>query len=221
MRAARLPTPEWSEPPGWDGLKDGTRYIVKSASEDASLGLDDGAVVSGRDAVESRVRSSGVRFGGAWFAEAYIEGREFNVSLIEEDGLLRVLPMPEMRFERWPDARPRIVGYSAKWDEESNESAMTVRTFGLEKDDAGLAAQLADLARKTWRLFDMRGYARVDFRVDREGCPTILEVNPNPCLEPQAGFAAAAGMAGLSYAGLIASILAAATRNRAAGGPIA
>jgi D-alanine-D-alanine ligase len=112
-----------------------------------------------------------------------------------------------MRFEAWPTDRPRIVGYEAKWNEASEDAVKTVRAFGLESEEAGLADSLRDLACKTWSLLAMRGYARVDFRTDAQGHPMILEANPNPCLEPLAGFAAAAASAGISYVQLVERIL--------------
>lgn len=210
MRAAGLPTPDWCEPPSWDGLDEAQTYIVKSATEDASLGLDDAALVRGRAAVSARSDLSTGLHGGRWFAEAFIEGREFNVALLEEAGRMRALPVPEMRFEDWPVAKPRIVGYSAKWDEASRDAVKTVRGFGLEHEAPDLARTLSNLAVETARLFGIRGYARVDFRTDRDGRPFVLEVNANPCLEPHAGFAAAAAEAGFSYETVIGSILAAA-----------
>src|ERR1044071_3775908 len=82
LRLAGLPTPDWDEPP-FSSLEDDRRYIVKSATEDASLGLDDAAVVLGP--VQARERAAFCRktHGGRWFAEAYVHGREFNVSVIE------------------------------------------------------------------------------------------------------------------------------------------
>ncbi len=212
LRAARLPTPNWTEPPRWDGL--GTaRMIVKSATEDASIGLDDGAVVAGRAAVRARAADSAARFGGRWFAEAYVEGREFNVAILEDANGPRLLPLAEMRFVDWAAERPKIAGYAAKWDDGSPDATATVRAFGTEAREPALAAALRELSLKAWTLFGLRGYARVDFRVDEAGAPTILEINPNPCLEPLAGFAAAAAEAGLSYGALIAHILDAATND--------
>lgn len=212
LRAAGLPTPDWLMPPDWIGCDEAARYIVKSATEDASLGLDDDAVVTGSSAIAMRMRTSHARYGGRWFAERYVEGREFNVAMLEKDGAITTLPVPEMRFENWPDGRPRIVGYRAKWDAASTESENTVRGFGLEQEDAALASDLIDLAQRATHLFDLRGYARVDFRVDQRGRATILEVNPNPSLDPEAGFAAAAARSGLAYGDLIAHILDAACR---------
>jgi len=215
LRSAGLSTPDWVEAPDWNGIAEGTRYIVKSATEDASLGLDDQSVVSGRRAVEDRTRRCTERFGGRWFAEAYIEGREFNVAAVAEGGKPRVLPIPEMRFEDWPADRPRIVGYRAKWDEESRECEKTVRTFGLEDEASALAMKLAEQAQTVWHLFGVRGYVRVDFRVDSFGKPMILEINPNPCLESKAGMAAAAAAAGISYGALVEQILMSASSGSA------
>ena len=214
LDAAGLPTPRWSEGPGWQGLEADCRYIVKSATEDASLGLDDGALVSGRTAILARASQSAERHGGRWFAEAYVEGREFNVAILETEEGPRALPIPEMRFEDWPREKPRIVGYGAKWHEDSDDARKTVRAFGLDREAPALARTLAELALRTSRLFGTKGYARVDFRVDEAGQPFILEINPNPCLAPDAGFAAAAKEAGFAYEDLIGSILSAAIALR-------
>jgi D-alanine-D-alanine ligase len=205
LRENGLPTPDWCEPPHWAGLGPG-RWIVKSADEDASLGLDDGAVVDGA-MVMARAEASARRYGGHWFAESFVDGREFNIGVIEENGGPRVLPMAEMTFEHWPEDRPRIVGYIAKWDDASFESRQTIRRFGVEEREPGLARDLIAFSERAWTLFGCRGTARVDFRVDGDGRPLILEVNPNPGIAPDAGLAAAAARAGLSYAELIERVV--------------
>jgi D-alanine-D-alanine ligase len=205
LRDAGLLTPDWALPPAWDGLSPG-RWIVKCSDEDSSLGLDDGAVVEAAE-VPARARASAARFGGSWFAERYIEGREFNIAVLEENGAPFVLPMAEMVFERWPQNRPRIVGYTAKWDDASFESVQTVRRFGVETREPQLAAALKTAAEKACRLFGCRGTTRVDFRVDQAGQPLILEINPNPGIAPDAGLVAAAAEAGLDYAALIERIV--------------
>ncbi len=210
LRAAGLPTADWAEPPHWNGLRDDRGYIVKSKNEDASRGLDDGAVVLGREAVRARAAQSASRLGGRWFAEAYLDGREFNIAILEQGGLPRVLPIPEMRFESWSKDRPRILSYAAKWDAESPDDAQTVRVFGTEENEPALAGVLSDVARKTWNVMGLRGFARIDFRIDADGAPMILEVNPNPCLHPLSGFATAAGEAKLSFAECVDLILRAA-----------
>ncbi|MDE2183295.1 MAG: D-alanine--D-alanine ligase [Alphaproteobacteria bacterium] len=205
LRQSGLPTPDWAEGPDWTGLSAG-RWIVKSADEDASVGLDDASVVDASGVVARAVLSA-ERFGGRWFAECYVDGREFNIAVLEENHGPRVLPMAEMTFEEWPRHRPRIVGYIAKWDDTSFESTRTVRQFGVERREPVLAHVLRGLAERAWQLFDLRGTARVDFRVDGTGQALILEINPNPGIAPDAGFAAAAQCAGLSYPELIEKIV--------------
>ena len=200
LREAGLATPGWAVPPDWAGL-DGGQWIVKSALEDASLGLDDGCVVDGPN-VLPRAADCAARFGGAWFAERYVEGREFNIAVL--DG--QVLPMAEMRFEQWPQGKPRIVGYDAKWEEDSSGWRGTVRAFGVERDEPELAAKLKSACEQVWKLFALSGFARVDFRVSGDGLPLILEINTNPCISPDAGFAAAAEEAGMNYGALIEAI---------------
>ena len=152
--------------------------------------------------VLSRAAACTAKFGGDWFAERYVEGREFNIAVL--DG--RVLPMAEMRFEQWPAGKPRIVGYDAKWEEDSPGWNGTVRVFGVEEHEPGLAEALRTACEQVWKLFGLSGFARVDFRVDEEGAPLILEINTNPCISPDAGFAAAAAEAGISYEDLIEAI---------------
>ena len=209
LKGAGLPTPDWSEPPHWHGIADG-RWIVKSTCEDASLGLDDDAVVTGRQAVVARAQHSAARHGGRWFAERYIEGREFNVALVEKSGAPYLLPIGEMTFERWDEKRPRIIGYAAKWDEAAADYRDTTRVFGWHEDEPRLHQTLEHLSKECWALFGLTGYARVDFRLDSHGQPYILEINPNPCLEPNAGVAAAAAQANLPFAALIDGIIRAA-----------
>lgn len=209
LEAARLPTPAWSEAPLWRGIDQG-RWIVKSVTEDASLGLDDAAVVSGKKAVVARAQECAARHGGRWFAERYIHGREFNVAVLEREGEPHLLPIAEMVFERWEAGKARIVGYAAKWQEATAEYRDTTRTYGWHEREPDLKETLEQVSCECWKLFGLTGYARVDFRVDARGNPFILEVNPNPCLEPDAGLAASCAQAGLPYDELIEAIVRAA-----------
>jgi D-alanine-D-alanine ligase len=153
------------------------------------------------------------RHGGEWFAEAYVEGREFNISIIENRDGPQVLPLAEIVFEAFPADKPRIVGYRAKWEPDSFEYRHTVRRFpdlNGEPDGSALSARMRAAALRCWDIFGLRGYARVDVRVDTDGRVWVLELNANPCLTPDAGFPAAAERAGLAYDRLIERVAAAA-----------
>ncbi len=230
LRAAGLPTPDWLMGPALPaaGFQDPGPWLVKSVWEDASLGLDAGALVSGGKALAARLATSVRRHGGAWFAERYVEGREFNVSLLDgangpgrpgrhgpdgPDGQRdpTVLPLAEIRFRNYPPGVPPIVDYAAKWDTASFGYRNTRRTFAAGASDADLREHLARLARACWTIFGLRGYARVDFRIDTSGEAWIIEVNANPCIAPDAGFTAAAARAGMDLRDLVTRLLAAAS----------
>ncbi|MBU0638318.1 MAG: D-alanine--D-alanine ligase [Planctomycetota bacterium] len=212
-----LPTPDWFEPGGdhgSDAIRSG-HYIIKPVAEDASVGLEDDAVVQidDRAQLEQCVRTRAESLGLDVFAERYIAGREFNLSVLAGPDGPEVLPIAEIHFVDYAPGRPRLVGYRAKWDAESFEYSHTPRSFEFPPEDSPLLMELGRLARASWSLFGLRGYARVDFRVDTDGHPWILEVNANPCLSPDAGFAAAAGQAGLSGPDVVQRIVADALRT--------
>ncbi|MCH5373901.1 MAG: D-alanine--D-alanine ligase [Planctomycetes bacterium] len=169
------------------------RYVLKAVSQHASLGLDDDCVVTAKDQkeLERLLAKQTERLGCACFAEEYIEGREFNLSLLADNDGAEVLPAAEIDFAAFPPGKPRIVGYRAKWEEDSFEYRRTPRTFDIPPGEGPLLQSLHTAAAACWELFHLVGYARVDFRVDSEERPWILEVNANPCLSPDAGFAAA------------------------------
>jgi len=212
LQAAGIRTPPWftlrdlpTQPLAHDG-----RYIVKSVWEHASIGLDEESLVWATTPDELR-RVLGERrdgLAGSCFAELYIDGREFNLSLLAERKGPEVLPPAEIRFEGYPTGKPRLVSYRAKWDEDSFEYRHTQRSFVFPGEDRGLLENLARIALECWRAFELKGYARVDFRVDQEGRPWVLEVNANPCLSPDAGFVAAADRAAIAYSQVIARIVA-------------
>lgn len=190
-------------------------YIVKSVWEHASIGLDEDSVVMARSAAQlaGEIRARLPRLGASGFAERYVDGREFNLALIADGGRgPRVLPPAEIRFEGWAAGKPRVVGYRAKWETDSYEYAHTPRRFDFPPGDAPLLAELERLARATWHVFALAGWARVDFRVDSSGRPWILEVNTNPCLSPDAGFAAALERADIAREEALERILADAVR---------
>jgi D-alanine-D-alanine ligase len=189
------------------------QWIVKSVWEHASFGLDDGCVVDSVGAAKARIEACAQRYGGEWFAEAFIDGREFNVAVLERDGQPLVLPLAEMTFIDYPEEKPKIVGYAAKWDEEAPEYHATQREFPALA--ATVRNHIEQCARQCWRSFDLRGYARVDLRLDAAGVPWVLEINANPCLSHNAGFAAAATQAGITYGELISQVLDAALRPNA------
>lgn len=169
----RLPTPRLFGGNAPDGL-----YLVKPAEQDASVGLDDKCLVA-RNEVRDVLLRKKTETQGRWFAEQYIDGREFTVCMYGSREDIHVLPPYEWMFNDFGQ-RAKIITYEAKWTE---------RTFGYEHisakythdaADGPLLAELIRIAGECWNVFALHGYARVDFRVDASNRPYVLELNANP-----------------------------------------
>jgi D-alanine-D-alanine ligase len=172
--------------------------IVKPANQDASVGLDQGSVVTDEGALAARVAKLLSNYGPPILVEEFIPGRELNVALVESPAL-RALPISEVLFGSdqpgyWP-----IVTYDAKWKPGSRDYQATPPRYPATVAP-DLAERLIKLATRAFRVLGCRDYARVDFRVRPTGEPYILEVNPNPGFHPTAGFAGGLTSAGITHA---------------------
>ncbi|MBA3028248.1 MAG: GNAT family N-acetyltransferase, partial [Desulfobacteraceae bacterium] len=195
----------------------GVKWLFKSAWDHASVGLDEDELLENKTLpdIQALVRKKAFETGKEWFAEQYVDGREFNVSLLAGQNGPVVLPPAEILFSNFPENKPKIVGYRAKWEPDSFEYQNTTRTYDFPEKDHTLLENLKKAALACWSGFDLQGYARVDFRVDPTGCPYILEINSNPCLSPDAGFAAALSRAGIDFTKGIQAVVAPVETRRA------
>jgi D-alanine-D-alanine ligase len=198
LRKAGIPTPDWI--PNWDepttSAKPG-KYILKPVSEDGSVGITDESflVIDAPEKYTFPLNENGP----VLFAEEFIDGREFNLSVLDGPAGPEVLPAAEMVYINYPEEKPRILNYASKWDEDSFEYKNTQRSFDLRPEDETLVMEMNRISLECWKLFELKGYARVDFRIDHNNKPFVLEVNANPCISPDAGFPAACEKAGISY----------------------
>lgn len=201
LKGAGLPTADFLVTDGLPVPPCDLRWpvIVKPALFDASIGLDQGSVVTDQAALDRRVASLLDRYGPPVLVEEFILGRELNVSLVEVPEL-RCLPVSEVLFLDEYPARWPIVTYDAKWRPDSREFQATPAKYPGDVAPE-LASRLHDLARRAYRLLGCRDYARVDFRVGSDGRAFILEVNPNPSYSPDAGLAGALQSAGINHDG--------------------
>ncbi len=208
MRYAGIPTPAWARNCAtgdcWELL--GVPVIIKPADEEASVGICDASVgvYQSQKALEEALQSPTKN---RLFAEQFIQGREFNISVLPIDGVPRVLPVAEMLFVDYPVGKPKIVGYEAKWDEDSFAYSHTQRTITFPPADELLLEHLKAISLACWELFGAKGYARIDFRVDESGQPYVLELNLNPCVTKDSGFTAAAHEAGIDYMQMISLLV--------------
>ncbi|KQC06156.1 MAG: hypothetical protein APR62_01415 [Smithella sp. SDB] len=202
MRFAGISTPDWVEQDGFAALNNKVEtYLIKSSWEHASIGLDENSLIkyTNKEELLNEVDKRKEKLGGSCYAEAYIEGREFNVALISDKEDVKVLPVAEMLFKYYSPGKLKIVDYKAKWDADSFEYNNTIRKFDFPDEDSSLISSLREISLQCWNIFSLRGYARIDFRIDNNGKPWVLEINTNPCLSPDAGFAAALKQSKIEY----------------------
>jgi len=190
MKQAGIPTPHWYKADNFNRLSQEKKYILKPIREDGSVGLDAKAVFKPSDTDSMRQLSN--IDPSNFFIEEYIEGKEFNISLLTHPDGPEVLSPAEMLFIDFPEDKEKIVSYDAKWNPNTFEYGHTRRIFHRIDEKGELIWKMRNIALQCWEVFGLKGYARVDIRVDREGNPFVLEINANPCISPDSGFITAA-----------------------------
>jgi D-alanine-D-alanine ligase len=182
----------------------GLRYpvIVKPSGEDASVGIDSGAVCTTRKALRDRLAKACERWDEVLIQE-YVSGREINVGFVGRD----ILPLSEILFDRMPAGSWPIVTYAAKWDTGSAEDLGTEPVCPTRLAPE-LSRRVTQVARLAWdTLTDSQGYGRVDLRITDTGEVYVLEVNPNPDLSADAGLARMGRARGWDYDNLVLKIV--------------
>ena len=205
LQQNNIPTPQYFSTSETNLLKPNTRYLLKPTSEDGSVGLDEDAVFTKEQ--PEMIEKIKLLPPSHYFIEEFIEGREFNISVLGGKDKVDVLPPAEMLFVDFPEEKPRMLGYTAKWNEDSIEYKNTTRAFDTLSPESVLYKELVRLTRQCWDCFNLKGFARVDFRVDGNEKPYVIEINGNPCISPDSGFIAAAHIAGISNKEVIQRIV--------------
>lgn len=185
-------------------LKDGRKYIVKPIWEDGSLGITSESVFECKPGFEEKLKGLD---DSHWFIEDFIDGREFNISILAGNDGPEVLPPAEIVFVNYDADRPRIIDFKAKWEMDSFEYINTVREFPGNKLNSKLVASLKEAALSCWHLFDLKGYVRVDVRTDSNDNVFVIEINGNPCISPDGGFVAATREAGYPFTQVLQRII--------------
>jgi D-alanine-D-alanine ligase len=183
----------------------GNKYIVKPVWEDGSLGITEESVfIFNNNGVAERLKALDDTH---WFIQDFIEGREFNISVLSGSNGPQIMPPAEIVFKNYTGNKPRIVDFKAKWEMESFEYTNTVREFPGNDLDPVLKEKLMSIALKCWHIFALKGYARVDMRTDENNNPYVIEINANPCISPDGGFVAATKQAGLKFNDVLLRII--------------
>jgi D-alanine-D-alanine ligase len=209
---SNIDTPVWVSLDEDTGFISGQKYIIKEISEDASIGIDDNCLIRPLNKFEilEELKARKENTNRNYFAEYYIEGREFNVSILEENNKPVILPISEIKFINYTENnKEKILDYRAKWIENSFEYINTQPVYDFEEEeDIDILNKLKNISLKCWKSLGLKGYARVDFRIDKNGTPYVLEINANPCLTPSgSGFINSAKRAGYEFKDIIKIII--------------
>ena len=178
--------------------------IVKPLAEDASHGLSESSVVNGFSSLAKQVALVSSFYGGQALVEEFIDGQEFNATVLGNSECT-VLPLSEIVYSL-PSGMPRILSFDAKWEPDSLYFQGT-KVVCPAQIPARERERIAEMALAVFRLLGCQGYARVDMRLDNEGRPKVLEVNPNPDISPGSGAARQAEAAGMTYAQFVEKIV--------------
>lgn len=207
LAAEGIPQADWitTEPGTHHSFAAGELYIIKAAVEHGSVGLDGNSVIrpGGITELLEAVQSRAERFGTPFFAERYIMGRDFTVPILAR----KVIPIREFIYENRQPGEVTVQDYKCKWIVESPEYENTSVNYEFGESDALLLSQLAKIAERCVALFSLRGYARIDFRVDADNRPFVLDVNVNPSLGDDTSFYFALEEAKISYSQALAAII--------------
>jgi len=179
--------------------------IVKPAFEDASVGIENESIVKNKSELLARMEHVLHKFIQPVLIEEYIEGRELNIAVFEDEGT-RILPVSEIDFTEMPDHLHNIVSYQAKWDpqHESYHKTIPICPAILPPE---IEKKVREISIKAFHVMGCRDYARVDVRLSKDDELFVLEVNPNPDLTEGAGFMRSAEAAGMSYSQVLKKII--------------
>lgn len=188
--------------------------IVKSTTEQGSVGIAQASVVASTEKLVERVEFVHGHLQTDAIVEEYIDGRELYVGVMGRSRLL-ALPVWEMLFHELPEGAPRIATERVKWNHDYQKKAGIVTQAAVDLPE-GVERRIVHVVKRVYRLLGLSGYARLDLRLRADGQLFLLEANPNPQLSAGEDFAESANAVGIDYPDLIARILKAALRDRVA-----
>ena len=179
--------------------------FVKSATDDASLGIAQASVCADPQSLKDRIAFVHEQTQSDALVEEYIEGREIYVGVLGNDRLT-TLPVWEMNFGSLAEGQAPIATRKVKWDRRYIAHHGISTAAATDLSDA-VMAQIRRLTKRIYRALHLTGYARMDFRLRNDGTIFVLEANANPNLAEVEDLARSAQAAGLGYDELLARIL--------------
>ncbi|MCX6357892.1 MAG: ATP-grasp domain-containing protein [Candidatus Aureabacteria bacterium] len=212
MSYHHIPTPPFEVIEHAQQRVNGLRFpvIIKPLWEGSSMGIRNDALIFERSELPSRLERLLKEYRQPVLVESYLSGREFTVALLGNGEDVRVLPIVEINFGELPAGAHPIYSYEAKWIWDTPERPLRIFACPAGLDDT-LRARIEELCIRAFRALGCRDWCRVDVRLDAEGSPHVIELNPLPGILPDPDenscFPKAARAAGMSYHELILEVL--------------
>jgi D-alanine-D-alanine ligase len=179
--------------------------FVKSATEDASLGISQASVVHDPQKLRERIEFIHEQTNSDALVEEYVEGRELYIGVIGNDRLT-TFPLWELDFGTLPEAMAGIATRKVKWDR-NYQRKHGIATGPARELPEAVTQRIARLARRIYVALALSGYARVDLRLKPDGSVFVLEANANPNLAVTEDLATSALAGGVGYDALLERIL--------------
>jgi D-alanine-D-alanine ligase len=204
LRAEGIATPKFQVIDRFEQWRGRISYplFVKPLLEDASLGITRKSFVRDDEELQKQVEYIIKSYHQPVLVEKFIAGRELNVSILGNREPC-ILPISEIVFKYFDE--PKIVDYSAKWVKDSNNYVNSVPVCPAYLTTK-IRKKVERAALHAYTSLHCRDYARIDIRLEKE-TPYVLEVNPNPTISPDAGFARSLKAAGIAYEVFIKQII--------------
>jgi D-alanine-D-alanine ligase len=205
----RIPVPEFAVVPRGRKPRVPKRMtypaIVKSLTQESSIGISQASVVEDEERLRERVQFIHDSIQTDAIIEQFIEGQELYCAILGNQRL-QVMPVWEMTFAKMPDSQHRIATERVKWNVKYQKK-MGVATGEAKQLPPETTTHVQHIARRTYKVLEQSGYARIDLRLGADGKVYVLEANPNPQIAKDEDFADSAKATGLGYGALLQRIL--------------
>jgi D-alanine-D-alanine ligase len=208
-----IPTSKFLLVESLDDLKDfklNFPVMIKPVAEGSSKGIFNSSFVNNKKDLEERLSENLEKYNQPFLIEEYLPGREFTVAVLGNNSDTEVLPIVEINFNELPEGLIPIYSYEAKWIADTRENPLDIFTCPA-KVDKDLQEKISKVALQTYKVLRCRDWSRIDIRLDTDGNPNVIEVNPLPGILPDpkdnSCFPKAARAKGLAYNEMINKVL--------------
>ncbi|MFH1133702.1 MAG: ATP-grasp domain-containing protein [Nanoarchaeota archaeon] len=205
-----IPTAKWDYVYDMDDeISDELKFplIVKPANSDNSIGITNESVVTNHEELQRQLKRIVVDQKRPALIEEYIEGDEYDVTIVGNEDNVTVLPLSRSIFDDLPKGVWHIYPFEAKWKKTAGTPYDLIKVERPAKIPAKLASLITEIALDTYNILDAHDYARIEIRVDKDGNPYVIELNPNPSINEGDACPAMADLVGYKYEDFIEWIL--------------